>query len=72
MEVMYLDEQIRIVQNSDGGYTIAGSSSPSGNLLQPWIFRTDLNGNILWSKTYGEVRITSSIDLSRPVMADTL
>jgi DNA-binding beta-propeller fold protein YncE len=56
----YLDGADSIVQTVDGGYTIAGYSSPSGNIVEPWIFRTDSNGNILWSKTYQEATITSS------------
>jgi hypothetical protein len=32
-----------IIQSSDGGYVMAGSS----------LIKTDLNGNIIWNKTYG-------------------
>jgi hypothetical protein len=50
----YLNGVDSIVQTIDGGYTIAGSSSPSGNIAESWLFRTDSNGTMLWSKTYAD------------------
>ena len=43
-----------LVQNADGGFTIAGlASSSRAEEYDGWLFRTDANGSILWSKTYG-------------------
>lgn len=43
-----------LVQNSDGGFTIAGLASSSwAEEYDGWLFRTDANGNMLWNRTYG-------------------
>ena len=43
-----------IIQTSDGGYAVAGSTSTKvfGN-TDAWIIKLDSQGNILWDKTYG-------------------
>ncbi|QHT66187.1 T9SS type A sorting domain-containing protein [Rhodocytophaga rosea] len=59
---IYGDDLTSIVQTSDGGYLLGGSSgSPvSGDKTAPnikdsdfWIVKIDKNGNKLWDKTYG-------------------
>jgi len=49
-----LDSGWSVVQNIDGGYTVAGrtaSYGAGGNDF--WLIKTDVSGNIMWNKTYG-------------------
>ncbi len=49
-----------VLQTTDGGYIIAGSSfDTSGALLRPgtlWLMKTNANGDSLWKKIYGDRR----------------
>lgn len=50
-----------VIETSDGGYAILGFSNSTDGHLDPkttpvndyWLVRTDVDGNVLWSKTYG-------------------
>lgn len=43
-----------VIQTSDGGYALAGFTSPSGtNNHDFWLIKTDSSGTVQWSKTYG-------------------
>jgi hypothetical protein len=45
-----------IFEMSDGGYVLAGTMNAyTGAHLpsHPWLIRTDANGNVVWSQTYG-------------------
>jgi hypothetical protein len=43
-----------IVQTSDGGYAIAGTTGQySGNRFDAWLVKTDASGTMQWQKTYG-------------------
>jgi len=47
-----------IVQTADGGYVVAGYTSPSQSTYPPpavqaWIEKLDSSGNLQWQKTYG-------------------
>lgn len=46
-----------MIQTSDGGYALAGSTSFNGTYDTPnlyyWLVRTDPQGNLLWSSQYG-------------------
>jgi hypothetical protein len=43
-----------IVQTSDGGYALTGSTSIPGNTPLFWLVKTDSAGNVQWNKTYTE------------------
>jgi hypothetical protein len=52
----YDDFAYYVQQTSDGGYIVAGHTSNFG--LGPWdayLIRTDADGNLIWSKCYGEI-----------------
>ena len=49
-----------VQQTSDGGYIVAGeTNSSNGNITQSygerdmWVVKLDLNGNLVWQKTFG-------------------
>jgi hypothetical protein len=42
-----------VQQSSDGGYIIAGNESSISGNQNIYIIKTDVNGNTLWSKTFG-------------------
>jgi hypothetical protein len=43
-----------LIQTSDGGYALAGYTSSSGaGYYDFYLVKTDLSGNLQWSKTYG-------------------
>lgn len=49
------DEAMSIVQTSDGGYAMAGSTDSYGaGSSDFWLVRTDSSGELLWNRTYGE------------------
>jgi Secretion system C-terminal sorting domain len=53
------DEGNKIMETSDGGYIVAGKSINSISYYDDaFILKTDINGNLIWNKTYG----TSSND----------
>jgi hypothetical protein len=48
------DEGYSVHQTSDLGYIVVGHTSSFGNGgFDVYLIRTDMNGNLLWSKTYG-------------------
>ncbi len=52
------DMGFSLVQTSDGGYAIAGTTeSFSAGLTDVYLVRTDDSGNMLWSQTYGGIGI---------------
>ena len=49
----YTDEAHDILQASDGGYVVAGMTSPTNASNRFWVFKVDASGNLQWNKTYG-------------------
>ena len=48
------DQGYVLIQTSDGGYAMIGSTTSYGAGAQDtWLVKTDANGVMLWSKTYG-------------------
>jgi len=47
-----------VVETADGGYAIAGIAAfpPPLPVYEFWLVKTDANGNMEWSKTYGETQ----------------
>jgi hypothetical protein len=44
-----------VVQASDGGYVLAGTTNPHTRLAEDyWLVKTDNNGKIEWTKTYND------------------
>jgi len=47
-------ELFSVVEASDGGYVAVGYAGPSsGGPFDVWLIKTDVNGNMQWSQTYG-------------------
>jgi hypothetical protein len=55
----FFESSFSVEQTSDGGYIIAGRAvTGSYPIIEPpisdgWILKTDINGDTLWTKTYG-------------------
>jgi hypothetical protein len=66
-----------IFASNDGGYVLAGTMSAfTGAHLPsyPWLIRTDSNGEVVWSKTYGSgdlVAATQTVDNDYAILTHT-
>ena len=59
------DEAYSVVQTGDGGYALAGSTWSSGHDGDFWLVKTNSNGNLLWSNTYGGTSDESAYSIVR-------
>lgn len=49
------DEANSIIQTTDGGYALAGYTGSFGSYNNNyWLVKTDANGNLQWTRTYGK------------------
>jgi hypothetical protein len=54
-----------VIESSDGNYLVGSAyctaePAPGWPLLQPWIFKTDTSGNIIWQRKYEGPRFTGN------------
>jgi hypothetical protein len=50
-----------VIRTVDGGYAVAGETDSSGGVLSDaWLVKTDVNGVLLWNRTYGSVGTDSA------------
>lgn len=47
------DEGWSVIQSSDNGYVVVGATNSFGGLLDVYLIKTDQNGEVVWSKTFG-------------------
>ena len=60
------DEAYSVRQTSDLGYIVVGHTSSFGNGgFDVYLIRTDMNGNLLWSKTYGGIADDDGYDVKQ-------
>ncbi len=54
-----------VIQTQDGGYIIGGNTRAYNpqNYLQAWLIKTDVNGNEIWNRTYGQNVWGKSVDV---------
>lgn len=57
------NETYSVLQNSDGGYTIAGRVYIN-SVLDVLVIRTDANGDTLWRKTYGGIQTDDALSIN--------
>jgi len=42
-----------VIESADGGFIVVGTTDPDMYNPDVWIIKTDLDGNIIWDKTFG-------------------
>ncbi len=53
-----------IIQTSDGGFALLGETQSKGEgRADFWLVKTDIDGNVLWDKTYGDSRTNAGFSL---------
>ncbi len=59
-----IESDPHIVQAEDGGYLLAGISSPLGTNSFVWVLKLDSLGNIIWHKDYGYASSITDLKLT--------
>jgi hypothetical protein len=54
-----------VIELSDGGYVVTGYDMVNGTDKQIFLAKVDLNGNIVWSNTFGNFKASNSVDEGR-------
>ena len=64
-----LDDAKCIDEAKDGGYIITGSTVPDGmtSAMDVFLIKTDANGNLIWTKTYGRDYIEEGLSVEQTV-----
>ncbi|MBE9483836.1 MAG: YIP1 family protein [Bacteroidetes bacterium] len=58
----YWETAYSVQQTQDGGYIFVGSSLYFGSEGGAWLTKTDANGNLLWSKMFGDNYLNKSLE----------
>jgi hypothetical protein len=52
-----------VIVNSEGDYVFAGTSEDEEGVWRAWVFKTDIQGNIIWEYFYGSDGIYEAFDV---------
>lgn len=58
----YWETAHSVQQTQDGGYLFGGNSLYFSSEGGAWLIKTDANGNLLWSKTFGDNYLNKSLE----------
>ncbi|MGQ4891468.1 MAG: hypothetical protein ACP6IP_03165 [Candidatus Njordarchaeia archaeon] len=62
------DKAFSIIQATDGGYVVAGSTSSFGvGKSDVWLFKIDEDGDVVWNRTYGGDKSDNAYSIARTV-----
>lgn len=59
----YWETAHSVQQTQDSGYLFGGNSLDFSSEGGAWLIKTDANGNLLWSKTFGDDYLNKSLEL---------
>jgi hypothetical protein len=59
-----IDHAVNVIQTSDSGFIFCGKTLSRGQgLCDCWLVKTDMNGDTLWTRTYGGAGWDESMDI---------
>lgn len=59
-----IDHAVNVIQTSDSGFIFCGKTLSHGQgLCDCWLVKTDMNGDTLWTRTYGGAGWDESMDI---------